>query len=102
MLDWPGIRIRCPSCATCLHAGCCLIELAKCGVMWHREFRGKYLNVNVLGDTRKDRTDKLMLSHGNSLYGLCQVELKNNNFFIKIFFTEGCLSVRSNNLSDML
>jgi hypothetical protein len=51
---WPGIRIRCPSGATCLPAGCCFIELAKCGVIWHSEFRGIYLNVNVLRVTRKD------------------------------------------------
>ena len=53
-IDWPGIIIRCPSGATCLPAGCCFIELAKYGVIWHSEFRGKYLNVNVLRDTRKD------------------------------------------------
>jgi hypothetical protein len=64
-IDWPGIRIRCSSGgATCLIAECCFIELAKCGVMWHSEFRGKYLNVNVLRRTIDDgRTDAKMTAH---------------------------------------
>jgi hypothetical protein len=49
-----------------------------------------------------ERTDELLLCHGKSLYGLCQVELKNNNFFINLVFTEGCLIVTSNKMSDML
>lgn len=48
-----------------------------------------------------EMTDELMLSDGKSVYGFFQVELKNNNFFINIFFTEGCLSVRSTKLPDM-
>ena len=52
---WPGIRIRCPSGETCLPAaGCRFIELDNVFVIWDSEFRGKYLNVNVLRDTRKD------------------------------------------------
>jgi hypothetical protein len=47
-----------PSGATCLPAGCCFIELAKCGVILHSEFRGEYFNVNVLRRIEDDgRTD---------------------------------------------
>ena len=52
-IDCLGIRIMCPSGATCLS-----VELAKCGVIWLSEFRGKYLNMNVLrGTTADGRTD---------------------------------------------
>jgi hypothetical protein len=47
-----------PSGATCLPAGCCFIELAKCGVILLSEFRGEYFNVNVLRRIADDgRTD---------------------------------------------
>jgi len=50
-----------------------------------------------------ERTNELIISHGKSLYGLCQVELKNNNFFINLVFTEGWLMVTSKKkMSDML
>ena len=49
-----------------------------------------------------ERTDELMLSHGKTLYCLCQVELQNNNFFINLVFTEGCLIITSNKMHDML
>jgi len=47
--------------ATCLPAGCCFIELAKCGVVLLSEFRGEYFNLNVLRRTTDDeRTDTKM------------------------------------------
>ena len=60
-MNWLEMRIRCPcGGATCLSAECRFSELAKCGVIWRSEFRGKYLNVNVL----LEMTDELMLSDG--------------------------------------
>ena len=46
-----------PSGVTCLPAGCCFIELAKCGVSLLSEFREEYFNVNVLRTTDDGRTD---------------------------------------------
>ena len=54
----------------------CFSELAMCGVVYISEFRGKYLNVNVLRGTTDD---------GRTGDKLWQLGYTNNDFFINIF-----------------
>ena len=54
---------------TCLPAECCFSELAKCGLVLLGEFRGEYLNVNVLRRTTDDERTNAKMTTAHMVIG---------------------------------